>query len=155
MEKALLLMIALAWLVRTMVELRLFGFARVSRGAAPLGQADPKQLAVGRRYARYLELVSRPRFMRAHCLQRSLALQRWLRARGWASELRIGVRRHEGTIKAHAWIEMDGFVINDDARSVRAFTALSGLYALNELQMTGGVGGEAAEPFRWSAEIDR
>jgi hypothetical protein len=155
MEKALLLMIALAWLVRTMVELRLFGFARVSRGAAPLGQADPKQLAVGRRYARYLELVSRPRFMRAHCLQRSLALQRWLHARGVASELRIGVRPYQGTIMAHAWIEMRGVVLNDDARAVRDFTVLSGARALNRLAGTGGRRADPTERLQWSAEADR
>ena len=51
------------------------------------------------------------------CLTRSLTLWWMLRRAGIASDLRIGVRKgqNENSIQAHAWIEIAGNVINDEA----------------------------------------
>ncbi len=57
-------------------------------------------------------------FKRAWCLQRSAAAACLLRLHGFPAELVIGVRRMP--FLAHAWVEIDGAVINDDPR-VRAF----------------------------------
>ena len=47
------------------------------------------------------------------CLEESLALW-WLLARqGFASELRIGVRKHADKFEAHAWVERDGIALNE------------------------------------------
>lgn len=46
------------------------------------------------------------------CLRRGLVLG-W-RIRKAQPTLRIGVKRENGTIRAHAWIEVDGRVIGDD-----------------------------------------
>jgi hypothetical protein len=43
-----------------------------------------------------------------NCLVQSLALDRMLRQRGHATELRIGVRRENGALAAHAWVEHHG-----------------------------------------------
>lgn len=53
---------------------------------------------------------------RANCLQRSVVLWWFLRRRGHAGELRIGVRRDRetGALDFHAWMERDGVVLNDD-----------------------------------------
>ena len=48
------------------------------------------------------------------CLQRSLTLWWLLRRRRIASELRIGVTKADGEFRAHAWLERDGVVLNDD-----------------------------------------
>lgn len=49
----------------------------------------------------------------ANCLKKSLVLWVLLRRQGIASDLRIGVRLEEGNFEAHAWVEGDGFVLND------------------------------------------
>lgn len=43
--------------------------------------------------------------MPATCLERALVLQRLLRRRGVAAALQIGVRKQDGVLEAHAWLE--------------------------------------------------
>ncbi|MGH9703336.1 MAG: lasso peptide biosynthesis B2 protein, partial [Candidatus Acidiferrales bacterium] len=50
----------------------------------------------------------------ANCLERSLTLWWLLRRQGFASQLKIGVRKKNDRLEAHAWIELDGTVLNDD-----------------------------------------
>ena len=50
-----------------------------------------------------------------NCLSRSLTGQALLRRHGLTSELRLGVRRVDGTFAAHAWLEHGGAVLNDEA----------------------------------------
>ena len=59
---------------------------------------------------------------RVMCLQTALTLQAVLRARGIPATVRIGVRCDGGDVKAHAWIETGGYVL-DDARLAGEFTA--------------------------------
>jgi hypothetical protein len=47
------------------------------------------------------------------CLPRSLVLWFLLRRQGVSAELRIGVQKREGDLKAHAWVEVDRRVVND------------------------------------------
>lgn len=49
----------------------------------------------------------------AKCLASSLVLWGLLRHQGIDSELRIGVRREATNFEAHAWVECEGFVLND------------------------------------------
>lgn len=51
----------------------------------------------------------------ANCLQRSLALWWLLGRQGIRSELYIGTRKEGGRLDAHAWIEMEGVVLNDSS----------------------------------------
>ncbi|MES2937369.1 MAG: lasso peptide biosynthesis B2 protein [Pseudomonadota bacterium] len=51
----------------------------------------------------------------ASCLTRSLVLQWLLRRHGIAAQLRIGVRRLQGPLDAHAWVEYGGVPVNDRA----------------------------------------
>jgi len=57
---------------------------------------------------------------RANCLERSLALAFELRRSGIESQLRIGVSSGNG-FQAHAWIEMDGVVLNDNPFVAREY----------------------------------
>lgn len=56
------------------------------------------------------------------CLQRSAALAYFLKASGAHATLVVGCRRIP--FAAHAWVEIDGQVVNDDARVRRHFTDL-------------------------------
>jgi transglutaminase superfamily protein len=62
---------------------------------------------------RMVRAARRYGFAKASCLEESLTLW-WLLARqGIASDLRIGVRREQGSFEAHAWVERDGLALNE------------------------------------------
>jgi hypothetical protein len=48
-----------------------------------------------------------------------------LRREGLPSQLRIGVRKADGALKAHAWVELCGSVVNDDPSAVAVFRPLA------------------------------
>ncbi len=78
------------------------------RRRAAAASSSQLALAVSRAAAHHLLPMT--------CLPRSLALQRMLRSRGVAAELRIGVRKEPvagGGIAAHAWIEVDGVPLGE------------------------------------------
>ena len=53
-------------------------------------------------------------FHETTCLPASLLLWWLLRRRGIAADLCIGARTLTGEFEAHAWVELDGIVLNDD-----------------------------------------
>jgi hypothetical protein len=61
-------------------------------------------------------------FRRAWCLQRSATAVCLLRLRGVEAELVIGVSRQP--FYAHAWVEVDGRVVNDDPAVRRRYAVL-------------------------------
>ncbi len=63
----------------------------------------------------------------ATCLQRSLTLWWLLRRRRIAADLRIGVAQADGELRAHAWVEHAGIVLNDDADVGSRFAAFDTL----------------------------
>jgi len=60
----------------------------------------------------------------APCLPRSLALIRLLRLHGLEAGLRVGLRRTDGRLVGHAWVEHHGVTVGDDEGFVRAFHPL-------------------------------
>lgn len=97
------------------MQARLVRLAR--RRASRLPAADAME--VSRRLAWIVEVVARRGPWPANCLQRSVVLWWFLRRRGISSEIRIGVRRRPATASGsqgldfHAWVELDGVVLND------------------------------------------
>jgi hypothetical protein len=102
--------------------LRLLGFRGLVRFLDRLGQpageagaarrpgraaADPRMLtrAVERAAGRALGHYS--------CLPRSLVLWTLLRRGGLPAQIWVGVRRDRDQLEAHAWVELDGAVLND------------------------------------------
>jgi Transglutaminase-like superfamily len=59
----------------------------------------------------------------ANCLKRSLVLWYLLRRQGIISELRIGVQNEVGKFQAHAWVEYQNIVLNDN-QNVRQHFAM-------------------------------
>jgi hypothetical protein len=121
---------AFAWLGIIDLALRVVGFQRVIRTAesAPVSAERPdadQTIARARRYAHWLHIASRYHVVRAHCLQRSVVLHYWLRKEGLPSQLRVGVRKEDGELKAHAWVELQGQVIDESPTAVAAFTPLT------------------------------
>jgi hypothetical protein len=120
---------ACLWLGLVDLGLRLAGFQWVVRWAEAPSRPSADALPIerwqrARRYAFWIAVVARHHPARARCLQRSLVLQRWLRQEGVPSILRIGVRKEGTALRAHAWVELDGQVVNDLPAAVAAFQPL-------------------------------
>lgn len=86
---------------------------------------DAATIQRARRYARRIKLACTLHPLRARCLHRSLILHTWLRHEGLPSMLRIGVTKQGNQLKAHAWVELDGRIVNDERAAIGAFIPLS------------------------------
>lgn len=64
---------------------------------------------------RMTQAASRYGALRGNCLSKSLVLWHLLRRQGLNARLYVGGRRDGTPFEAHAWVEMDGRVINDSA----------------------------------------
>lgn len=117
-------LLAYASLMGTDVLLRLRGFDRFHRVIRrwPTWNARVTDSADVARIRAAVDLASGFYFKRAWCLQRSAATACLLRLRGFPARLIIGVQRMP--FAAHAWVELDGRVINDEPRVCSAFEVI-------------------------------
>jgi len=108
-------------LVATWVGLRVVGFRRwkplldwfAREKVRRVRTADPALLGAAHAIARFEDAAARHLFVRTNCLERSLVLCWLLEKRGIGARLCIGARKEEGRFEAHAWVEVDGTVLND------------------------------------------
>ena len=94
-------------------------------GASPVA-TDTTEAVIGRAVARVARLVP----FRAVCLQQALATQRMLRRRGRSARIVFGIRPGLGpsrTSSAHAWVDMDGKVVNGWRRDIAEYVVV-GIY---------------------------
>lgn len=107
------------------VLLRTRGMARTTALLGPLGRRakhDPGALAP-REIARLVNAAAS--ILGAPCLPRSLVLWHLLRNRGIPTEIRLGVTKlADGSLSAHAWIELEGLPLNDGADACERYAAL-------------------------------
>lgn len=102
------------------VALRTFGFyatwRRVAAYPAGANTVDATRLSQAvsrvRRYGPY----------RGNCLSTSIALLWLLRRHGCDAVLRLGAQLKPEGLTAHAWVELDGVVLNDTADVVTRYT---------------------------------
>jgi len=105
----------------TTMALRALGFRRWHAALARLAPLGPSpEVKPAPSYAkraqlttRMVQAASREGLCRANCLGQSLSLWWLLRRQGIPSELRIGVRKADDGVAAHAWVEFAGAVLND------------------------------------------
>jgi len=79
--------------------------ARRARLTGTPPDVEPYRLATSR--------ITRYSWLPGNCLSRSLALLWLLRRHGHDADLRLGVSLDGGTFAAHAWVELEGRVLND------------------------------------------
>ena len=111
--------------------LRRWGLRRVQERLKGLTPEQPRRRAGtaddARRLAWIVEVTGRRGPWQPNCLQRSVMLWWLLARRGYGGELCIGVRRKSGsptgsgTLDFHAWVELEGAVLNDTPRVREAF----------------------------------
>ncbi len=95
---------------------RLAAWATRVEPAAPTPAVDVERIA-------WLVGVA-ARATRFKCLVRSLTLSRVLARRGIATSVQIGVRPGDRELLAHAWVEWNGRVLNDNLAHVQEFVPL-------------------------------
>jgi hypothetical protein len=109
----------------------IFGLARVRRVLLRLAPDVPPngsgKLPEARALGKTVDLAARRAIGRPACLPRSLTLWWLLRRRGIDSDLRIGVRTAGGSLKAHAWVEHAGQVVNDEDDVAQRFVPFEGV----------------------------
>jgi Transglutaminase-like superfamily len=110
-------------------RLRLTGFSRLEKalrlppGAEAVPGETEAHLQEARSMARALYRASRW-IPQARCLHRALALLLWLRRRGIAADLRMGVRSARETLQGHAWVEWHGTPLDEDRSVCDAYSPL-------------------------------
>jgi hypothetical protein len=95
--------------------------------ASPDAAAPPSdfQWRSARLIARMVDAAGREVWPRTRCLERSMAAWWLLRRQRLPATLRIGVRKDDGILRAHAWLEICGEVLNDNAEIYRGYTAFA------------------------------
>jgi len=63
------------------------------------------------------------------CLTKSLTLWWLLGRQGISSHLRIGVRKENNRLEAHAWVERDGIAVNEPEEQHRHYAAFDTAFA--------------------------
>jgi len=105
----------------TVVSLRMFNFRSVQRSlerwysdAVRTGARDDTAIfAEVQTASRMVDAASRYGVARGNCLSKSITLWWLLRRQGIPVQLRFGARKTGARFEAHAWVELDGRVIND------------------------------------------
>jgi hypothetical protein len=105
----------------TKAGLRLFGFRRWKAVMEKFSPTTPSRQTPSEQLQREAtqRAVRAVRSAQLHgpgnpnCLERSMTLWWMLRRQGVSGELHIGARKEAGKFEAHAWVELDGQVLND------------------------------------------
>ncbi|MEO1428197.1 MAG: lasso peptide biosynthesis B2 protein [Cyanobacteria bacterium J06632_19] len=114
-----LLLQALLLLPLVAISLKFWGLKRTQTGLARLLPSAKNQVENSLRHSQIIKTIAMVRLAAryyqpwANCLKKSLVLWGLLRHQGIESELRIGVQREAIKFEAHAWVECEGFVLND------------------------------------------
>jgi hypothetical protein len=107
------------------VLLRLQGMARTKTLLGRLGRpaGGTSRALAPQEIARLVTTAAS--ILGARCLPQSLVLQHLLRNRNVATEIRLGVSKlANGSLAAHAWIELDGLPLNDKLDVRERYVAL-------------------------------
>jgi Transglutaminase-like superfamily len=91
--------------------------------ACPMGEPRQVQLEEAQRMAQALRRAARY-VPTARCLHCSLAMLLWLRRRGVAANLRIGIRSVGEAVEGHAWVEWQDIILGDDPSYCGSFALL-------------------------------
>jgi hypothetical protein len=111
------ILLAQAWSLLLVLDigLRVLPFRKVQGWIKSPDQKEISTVKAARiiqRSSDFVDLAARHHLYPMTCLRRSLALQ-WLLSRsGLDTSLQFGVRRENGKLQAHAWLEHQGQVID-------------------------------------------
>jgi len=134
-----LLIQAMAALPLVTLTLRTIGLKRCYRGLERLAPTAGGGLLTGTRTchratrtAWLVRVASIYGLVQGNCLAQSLTIWWLLRRQCIPAELRIGVRKRQGRLEAHAWMEHQSRVLNDDVGIRRRFSPFGGARGIFE-----------------------
>lgn len=120
---------ALICLPAVKIGLYLYGFegllARLQRTPVHSPDSEVDRALFLDQTPRLVNSAARFIFKRESCLERSIFLWWLLRRNGITSDVRIGVAKDDVKLRAHAWVEIDGMVINDHVDIEGRFSSFS------------------------------
>lgn len=121
-----LLGIAALLLVFAVVLFRLLGLRRGLAMLARLpGRFSPEAATSAERLLALVEIAGRNLPIAVTCLPNATVLWWLLERHDRECELRIGVRKEEGTLQAHAWVECAGAVLEPGERTPRVWRSFA------------------------------
>lgn len=106
---------AWAYLLVADLSLRFLPLDRVQGLLACLPALPSASCPLPGRLAALVASAARHHLRPTTCLTRALTLQALLRRQGHPADLRIGVRREDGALRAHAWVEHAGSPLGEPA----------------------------------------
>ncbi len=113
-----------AWVALLVIDggLRCLSLQRLERWLrrGPGRRGREEQEVVVKRLHALVAIAARHHLISAYCLHRSLALLYLLHRRAIPVQLRLGVRRDESNLEAHAWLEWQGQPVGEMAPSFAA-----------------------------------
>ena len=119
-----------AWFLLPVMSagVRTAGFPRVHAWAGRVRSVAPPSPARERaeRVATLVKMAAARQFGNYACLPRSLTLLRLLGQQGIEARLKLGVRREDGHVEGHAWVEFEGTAINEPGDPDQDFGLLRG-----------------------------
>ncbi len=86
--------------------------------------ATETDLAAAERVAELAGIAGRRGVITSTCLRQSLVVHAILRKRGLKPELKLGVRKRDGAVDAHAWVEVGSQALNSNALGADGFRSL-------------------------------
>ncbi len=75
-------------------------------------EVDAHNLRAAERLAKLAAIAGRRGAITVTCLRQALLVYWLLRRRGFAPELKIGMRSLDGVVDGHAWVELGGVALN-------------------------------------------
>lgn len=75
-------------------------------------EADPDSLRAAERLAELAAIAGRRGAITVTCLRQAMMVYWLLRRRGFAPDLKIGMRSQDGVMDGHAWVELGGVALN-------------------------------------------
>jgi len=136
-----LLVRSILYLPAIHVALMSFGYSRTHRMLETWTPLKPKEKTIpekemlrrAQEIARIVAIAAFHGFYTATCLRRSLLLWWFLHGEGIESRICFGVRKLNGTLEAHAWVEHEGVVVNDVANVRETFQVLNDILPATQL----------------------
>ena len=127
----------IAWALRLLSFERCQAMLIRQASLCPVKSSGPVQrdLAQARIAARMIGIVAGMGLCRAHCLQRSLVLWWMMQSEGIRTDIVFGVWNGESGVIAHAWVELDGVVLNDHQDVRNGFVVFRSSLSAAGLQM--------------------
>ena len=127
-----LLMSVLFLLLYYTVLLKLFPIQKVINIIAGKSSCPGEKIEITRAEAKVLDKIYRAasfflkRILRSErpCLRRTLILYRWCCRRGIGSRVIIGVKKSEGTLQSHAWLEIGSLPFKEKPEHLCVYTPM-------------------------------